>query len=106
MHDWNDEDCIKMLKNCRKAILETGKVIIVDVVLAEGDDEIIDEKKKRKALDANLRIVFDLVMVAHSSGGKERTEEEWNKLLLEGGFSRYNIIDIPALQSVIEAFPR
>ena len=45
-------------------------------------------------------------MVAHSSGGKERMEEEWNKLLLEGGFARYNIIDIPALQSVIEAFPR
>ena len=76
MHDWNNEDCIKILKNCRKAIPETGKVIIVDVVLAEGDDEIIDEKKKKKALDANLRIVFDLVMVAHSSGGKERTEEE------------------------------
>jgi hypothetical protein len=105
MHDWSDEDCIKILKNCRKAIPDTGKVIIVDVVLdADQGDDIV--KKKKKALDPNLGIVFDLVMVAHSSGGKERTEKEWKTLLLEGGFGRYNIIDIPALQSVIEAFPR
>lgn len=105
MHDWSDEDCIKILKNCRKAIPDTGKVIIVDVVLeADQGDDIV--KKKKKALDPNLGIVFDLVMVAHSSGGKERTEKEWKTILLEGGFGRYNIIDIPALQSVIEAFPR
>lgn len=105
MHDWNDENCIKILKNCRKAIPETGKVIIVDVVLDADEGDNID-KKKKKALDPTLGIVFDLVMVAHSSGGKERTEKEWKAILLEGGFTRYNIVDIPALQSVIEAFPR
>lgn len=32
MHDWGDEDCVKILKNCRKAIPEkTGKVIVVEV---------------------------------------------------------------------------
>ncbi|GFY88179.1 O-methyltransferase family protein [Actinidia rufa] len=32
MHNWSDEDCIKILKNCRKAIPEkTGKVVILDV---------------------------------------------------------------------------
>jgi len=50
---------------------------------------------------------FDLVMVAHCSSekGKERTEKEWKKILLERGFSRYKIITIPDFQSVIEAFP-
>lgn len=105
MHDWNDEDCIKILKNCRKAIPDTGKVIIVDVVL-DADQGDNTDKKKKKAVDPIVGTVFDLVMVAHSSGGKERTEKEWRRILLEGGFSRYNIIDIPALQSVIEAFPR
>eukprot|EP01018_Ginkgo_biloba_P039185 Gb_34022 [translate_table: standard] len=98
MHDWNDEDCIKILKECRKAIPEDrGKVIIADVVLNE-------EGRKKRALDP-VGLVFDLVMVAHSSGGKERTEEEWRKLLSRAGFNRYNIITIPALQSIIEAFP-
>ncbi|KAH9313415.1 hypothetical protein KI387_044049 [Taxus chinensis] len=96
MHDWPDEDCVKILKQCRKAIGERGKVIIVDVVL---------DSREKAALDPNLGIVFDLVMIAHSSGGKERTEEEWKKVLEEGGFPRFNVISIPALQSIIEAFP-
>ena len=48
----------------------------------------------------------DLLMATHCTGGKERTEEECKKILWEGGFGDYNIIGIPALQSVIEAFPR
>eukprot|EP00253_Pinus_taeda_P009320 PITA_09320 len=109
MHDWGDEDCIKILKSCRKAIPETGKLIIVDVVALDsnhisGDNNNGGEKEKL-VLDPNLVLVFDLVMVAHCAGGKERTEEEWKKILLEGGFGHYKIITIPDFQSVIEAFP-
>ncbi|KAJ9171084.1 hypothetical protein P3X46_019132 [Hevea brasiliensis] len=97
MHDWGDEDCVKILKNCRKAIPEkTGKVIIVDVVLKPEGDDLFDD----------TGLVFDLLMIAHSSGGKERTELEWKKLLEEGGFPRYNIVKIPALTSIIEAYPQ
>ncbi|KAF8413931.1 hypothetical protein HHK36_001927 [Tetracentron sinense] len=96
MHDWSDEDCIKILKNCRKAIPEkSGKVIIVDLVLQPDGEGIFD----------GAGLLFDLVMVAHASGGKERTEVEWKKVLEEGGFPRYNIIKIPAPQSIIEAYP-
>ncbi|ERN03377.1 hypothetical protein AMTR_s00003p00251480 [Amborella trichopoda] len=95
MHDWGDEDCVKILKQCKRAIPEkTGKVIIVDAVVG-GKEGVFG--------DATL--AFDLVMIAHSSGGKERTAEEWGKLLKDGGFRRFNIISIPTIQSVIEAFP-
>ncbi|XP_057842886.2 (R,S)-reticuline 7-O-methyltransferase [Cryptomeria japonica] len=96
LHDWGDEDCVKILKQCRKAIPETGKVIIVDPVLNAAE---------KTAMDPSLGLVFDLIMLAFSSGGKERSEEEWKNLLKEGGFPRFNVIAIPALQSVIEAFP-
>ncbi|XP_054782100.1 cathecol O-methyltransferase 1-like [Prosopis cineraria] len=33
LHDWSDERCLKLLKNCHNAILEVGKVIVVDAVL-------------------------------------------------------------------------
>ncbi|PKI36108.1 hypothetical protein CRG98_043500 [Punica granatum] len=34
LHDWGDEECVKILKNCKKAIPKNrGKLIIVDVVL-------------------------------------------------------------------------
>lgn len=96
MHDWNDSDCIKILKNCRKAIPERGgKIMIADIVLEPSGDGVLDD----------TRLVFDLVMIAHASGGKERTENEWEKILKEGGFPRYKIIKIPALLSIIEAYP-
>ncbi|CAL9014012.1 unnamed protein product [Prunus brigantina] len=96
MHDWNDCDCIKILKNCRKAIPERGgKIMIVDIVLEPSGNGVLDD----------TRLVFDLVMIAHTSGGKERTENEWEKILKEGGFPRYKIIKIPALLSIIEAYP-
>ncbi|XP_059284407.1 (R,S)-reticuline 7-O-methyltransferase-like [Lycium ferocissimum] len=97
MHDWGDEDCVKILKNCRKAISEkTGKVIIVEAVLKPEGEGLFDD----------LGFMYDLVMIAHSSGGKERSEDEWNKLLKAGGFPRYNIIEIPSWLSIIEAYPQ
>ncbi|KAL3714889.1 hypothetical protein ACJRO7_006740 [Eucalyptus globulus] len=96
MHDWGDEDCVKILKNCRKAIPEkNGKVIIANIVLKAEDDGMFDKTK----------LVMDLAMMALCSGGKERDELEWKKILEEGGFPRYNIIKTPCLQSIIEAYP-
>lgn len=96
LHDWSDEHCIKILRNCRKAISEKiGKVIIVDIILEKDNNDLFDE----------TRIVFDLLTMAHTCRGKERTELEWKKLLEEGGFPRYKIIKIPTMPSIIEAYP-
>ncbi|KAM3730337.1 hypothetical protein ACB098_12G079700 [Castanea mollissima] len=96
LHDWSDEHCIKILRNCRKAIPEKiGKVIIIDIILEKDNNDLFDE----------TRIVFDLLMVALTSGGKERTELEWKKLLEERGFPCYKIIKIPTMPSMIEAYP-
>ncbi|KAB5530139.1 hypothetical protein DKX38_020220 [Salix brachista] len=98
LHDWTDESCVEILRNCRKAIPEkTGKLIIVDIVLQTD--------YHRDPLD-DMRLTMDLVMLVVTSGGKERTEHEWKKLLEEGGFPRYKIIKIPALESIIEAYPQ
>lgn len=95
LHDWSNHDCVKILKNCRKAITKkSGKIIIVEIVKHPTRDECFDD----------TRLTYDLVMFSHFSSGRERTESEWKKLLLDGGFFRYNIIKIPALQSIIEAF--
>ncbi|XP_057953699.1 desmethylxanthohumol 6'-O-methyltransferase-like [Malania oleifera] len=96
MHDWGDEDCIKILKNCRKAIFEkNGKVIIIDIVLQPDGKHLFDE----------TRFTYDLMMLVGFLKGKERTKLEWEKVLHEGGFSRYKIIKIPTIVSIIEANP-
>ncbi|KAB2042342.1 hypothetical protein ES319_D02G209000v1 [Gossypium barbadense] len=95
LHNWNDEECIKILRNCKKAIpRENGKVIIVEIILKEDGSGVFDD----------IGFVMDLVMFAHNSG-KERTEAEWKKILEGGGFSHYKIINIPAMVSIIEAYP-
>ncbi|GKV03825.1 hypothetical protein SLEP1_g16068 [Rubroshorea leprosula] len=54
----------------------------------------------------DLSLIFDLLMIAHSSGGRERTQLEWEKLLEKGGFLRYQIVTVPSLLAIIEAYPK
>lgn len=95
LHDWSDEDCIKILKKCKEAVPQDGgKVIIVDVVLDVNSEHEL----------STPRMVLDIDMLVNT-GGKERTEEDWNHLILSAGYRGYKIRHIAAVQSVIEAFP-
>ncbi|XP_077227329.1 (RS)-norcoclaurine 6-O-methyltransferase-like [Tasmannia lanceolata] len=94
LHDWDDEDCVKILKRCKEAIPEKGgKVIIVDIVMDIEEGHNI----------TRTRYAFDVIMMI-STGGKERTEKEWRKLVSSAGFSRCEITVINALQSVIVGY--
>src|ERR1044072_777616 len=98
LHDWGDEECIKILKNCREAVpKENGKVIIVDAVVEEEDG------KHDKLKDVGL--MLDMVMMAHTNSGKERTLKEWEYLINMAGFTKFKVQEINAVQSVILAFP-
>ncbi|XP_021810397.1 3'-hydroxy-N-methyl-(S)-coclaurine 4'-O-methyltransferase 2-like isoform X1 [Prunus avium] len=99
LHDWGDDECIRILKKCREAIPEDkGKVIIVEAVIEE-DSEKLDKKL------TDVRLMLDMVMMAHTNTGKERTIKEWGYVLGEAGFSRHTITPIHVVQSVIQAFP-
>ena len=55
------------IEKLSKSISEKiGNVIIVDIILEKDHNDLFDE----------TRMVFDLVMMAHTSGGKKRTELE------------------------------
>jgi hypothetical protein len=88
MHDWNDDNCLQILKNCQKALPEKGKVLIHDFVVQPS---------------GGLPLVFDLLMMARCDGGMERTEEQWRKLLTTAGFSTINFIELLQQQWLIEA---
>ncbi|XP_020223725.1 probable O-methyltransferase 3 [Cajanus cajan] len=93
MHDWNDEQCVKILKNCKKAI--KSKVIVIDMVVdsEKGDD---------KSIETQLFIDM-VVMVLYP--GIERTEKEWAKLIFSAGFNDYKITRVLGLRSLIEIYP-
>ncbi|GFZ00479.1 O-methyltransferase family protein [Actinidia rufa] len=91
LHDWGDDECINVLRKCKEAIpKDKGKVIIIEGVVEE------EEEDKLKY----VRLMLDMVMMAHTNTGKERTSKEWIHLLIEAGFSRYTIKRIKAVQSI------
>ena len=98
LHDWGDEEYIKILKNCREAIPprdDGGKVIIIDIVVGAGQS--LDMKHKE------MHVVFDLFMMF--ANGIELDEQEWKKIFLEAGFSSYKITPVLGVRSIIEVYP-
>ncbi|AQL05852.1 5-pentadecatrienyl resorcinol O-methyltransferase [Zea mays] len=97
LHDWGDDECVKILKNCRQAISpcdEGGKVIIMDMVV--GYDE-----SNTKRLE--VQILFDLFIMMVN--GAERDEQEWKKIFIQAGFKDYKILPVVGSLSVIEVYP-
>ncbi|XP_012572656.3 probable O-methyltransferase 3 [Cicer arietinum] len=98
LHDWNDEECLKILKKCKEAIKskgKEGKVIIIDAVMG-------NEKADNESFEAQL--FYDLEMMVLVNG-KERNEKEWSKLFFSAGFNNYKITHGLGFKSLIEVFP-
>ncbi|KAL0320111.1 UNVERIFIED_CONTAM: Chavicol O-methyltransferase [Sesamum radiatum] len=99
LHDWNDEDCVKILKKCKEAIAidnkKGGKVIIIDMVLdVQGIDNEVRE----------THLLLDITVLGYYNG-KERTEKEFAKLFLDAGFTSYKITPAFGMRSLIEIYP-
>ncbi|KAH9742749.1 O-methyltransferase ZRP4 [Citrus sinensis] len=98
LHDWNDEECVKILKKCKEAItsdVKKGKVIIIDMMR---------ENKKRDSESIETQLFFDMLMMVLVTG-TERDEKEWAKLFADAGFNDYKITPILGLRSLIEVYP-
>ncbi|KAK1286386.1 Trans-resveratrol di-O-methyltransferase [Acorus calamus] len=98
LHGWNDVECVKILKQCKKAIPtkeEGGKVMIVDMVVNSKREDV-------KATETQL--CFDMLMMV-TSGGREREEHEWGKMFIDAGFSDYKMTHGPGMLSLIEVYP-
>ncbi|KAM7277851.1 hypothetical protein ACFE04_004985 [Oxalis oulophora] len=104
LHDWNDEECVHILKNCKEAITNFsshgGKVIIIDMVIG-------NKKDKYEEIEGSfeVQLLMDMEMMALVSG-KERNEKEWAKLFTNAGFHHYNIYySTLGGRSIIEVYP-
>ncbi|XP_027366098.1 isoflavone 7-O-methyltransferase-like [Abrus precatorius] len=97
LHDWTDENCIKILKKCKDCISSKGKggkVIIIDTIINEKSDEQDMTQTK---------LSMDIIML--TINGRERTEKEWKQLFIESGFNHYKIFPIFGFRSLIEVYP-
>lgn len=100
MHDWCDEESIKILKKCKEAIPSKengGKVIILDMIVDHNQ-----EGEYRKSSETKL--CSDMLMMV-LVGGRERTKKNWEELFKSSGFGEYKITASIGLRSLIEVYP-
>jgi O-methyltransferase domain len=91
IHDWDDERALAILQNIRRAIQPSGRVLIVEVVIAPGN-----EPSFGKLLDLEMLVI---------PGGRERTGAEFRDLLAGAGFRLAEIHETAAHTSIIEGVP-
>ncbi|KAM0867852.1 hypothetical protein ACQ4PT_041709 [Festuca glaucescens] len=96
LHHWSDEDCVKILSQCRSAIPsreEGGKVIIINIVVEPSLGPIMFE----------TQLLMDLAMLVYTRG-RQRNENDWRELFLKAGFSDYKIVKKLGARGVFEVY--
>ena len=91
IHDWEDGRAEVILRNCRKAMLPNGRVLVAETLVPPGDEP-------------NLIKNIDVVMLA-VTGGLERTEAQYANLFSAAGLRLERVIQTRAPISILEASP-
>ena len=91
IHDWDEDECVRILSHCRRAMHADGRLLIVEMVIPPGD---MPHPGK----------ILDIVMLV-IPGGQERTEDEYRALLAKAGFELTRVVPTASAVSVVEARP-
>jgi len=91
IHDWDDDQSVTILRNCRKAMGDAGKLLVVEGIVPSGNEPSISK-------------FFDLAMMV-LPGGMERTEPQYRRLYEAAGFRLTRIVPTKTWISVIEGEP-
>ena len=91
LHDWDDEHCVAILGQCRRAMADHGNLLVVELVLPPGNEPSLG-----KWLDLHMLVLL---------GGRERTAAEYDTLFRAAGFNLARVVPTPPGPSVVEAVP-
>ena len=89
IHDWDDERCIKILRNCHQAMPSNGKLLVCERVVPPGNTPSYSK-------------LGDLVMLIMTPGGRERTEAQYRTLFEAGGFKLTRFVSTESENTIIE----
>lgn len=92
LHDWPDEPALQILRSCRSAIAPDGRILVVEIVVPDGD-----EPHQPTSIDLTMLAVV---------GGRERSRVEYGALFADAGFALTRVSPLESLSwSVLEATP-
>ena len=89
LHDWDDARAAHILGNCRHAMGDGGRVLVVERLIADNP------------ADAVPVLLSDLNMLVFT-GGQERTNAEYGRLLADAGLVLRDIHAVAAPYGIIE----
>lgn len=96
LHDWDDGDAVRILRRACDALAAGGRVLVVERMMP-GQIEDLPEHRTTARSDLNMLV---------SLGGRERTEEDYDHLLLAAGLMRLRTFPAASAFSVIEAIAK
>lgn len=89
IHDWSDDDAVRILSNIRRCASEQASVLIIETVL---DDERLRDPAK----------TLDIVMLA-LTGGRERNAAQYASLFHRAGFEFVGVVPTGGGVQLVEA---
>ena len=92
IHDWDEEKCLTILRNCHRAMPPASKLLVIESVIPPGNEPF-----HGKFLDLHMLLI---------PGGKERTENEYRTLFERAGFELTRIVPTGAEVSIVEGKKR
>ena len=91
LHHFDDENSVAILKNCRQAMMEDARLLVVEAIVPPHG-----EPHFAKYQDLEM-----LVLV----GGQERTLEEYSALFAQAQFKLVRVVPTQEYSSIIDAVP-
>jgi hypothetical protein len=89
LHDWDDEACICVLKNCRRALRPGGRIAVIELLLGE-----IGEPGTASLYDATMMVL---------SSGRERSLVEFQRLFEAAGLAAAKVTTTNTPMVILEA---
>jgi hypothetical protein len=77
IHNWKDDRCETILRNCRDALPSGGTLVVIERIMPEL---ATTEPEDRSCVMSDLNML-------RGPGGRERTEAEYRRLAVLGGFA-------------------
>jgi DNA-binding Lrp family transcriptional regulator len=95
LHDWSDETCCRILRNCAAALPPKGVLLISESVLRPDYS------------GSTVAHMKDLTMlIANEPGARERSEQEYRSLLDATGFEAVDLVRLDAPRDLLVAKKR
>ena len=92
MHDWGDDDCVKILRRVASAMTHGySKLFLNEFIISAKDVPMYPA-----LLDINMMSILN---------GMERTEKQWSELLVQAGLKvlKFHIVQNVENEGLIEA---